>query len=78
MAAQRMTRQKDPQLPAGRDADRVRRVAESYDGQSDDDAIAEHEVALGTPRETLIEVPVALLPTVRELIAEYERDHPDA
>jgi hypothetical protein len=55
--------------PEGWDAERVRRVLEHYEAQSDDEAVAEDEAAYETTTHTAMEVPVELVPAVRELIA---------
>ena len=52
--------------PAGWDVERVRRVLEHYETQSDEEAIAEDEATT----HTAMEVPVQLVPAVRELIAK--------
>jgi len=56
--------------PAGWDAERVRRVLEHYEPQSDEEAIAEDEAAYEATTHTAMEVPVELVPAVRELIAK--------
>ncbi|MGH8007519.1 MAG: hypothetical protein ACREQ3_10980 [Candidatus Binatia bacterium] len=53
--------------PRGWDESRVRRVLDSYEAQSDDEAAAEIEAA---DESTTMEVPIALVPTVRQLIAK--------
>jgi len=50
---------------------RVRRVLEYYESQSDEEAAAEIEAAL---ESTTMEVPVALVPAVRQLIAKRKLD----
>ena len=55
--------------PAGWDAERVRRVLEYYETQSDEEAVAEDEAAYEATTHTAMEVPVELVPAVRELIA---------
>jgi hypothetical protein len=57
-------------FPKGWDEDRVRRVLEHYENQTDEEAVAEDEAAFGNRTETLMEVPNDLVPTVRELIAK--------
>lgn len=57
-------------FPAGWDQARVQRVLEHYAQQSDDEAVAEDEAAFEAPTHTAMEVPVELVPTVRELIAK--------
>jgi hypothetical protein len=69
-------REIDQRYPPGWDEERVRRLAESDDHQSEDEALAEHEGALALPNQTLIQVPTEILLAVRELIAETEREHP--
>ena len=61
---------KPTHYPPGWDQDRVRRVLEHYEQQSDDEAVAEDEAAYEATTHTLIEVPVDLVPAVRELIAK--------
>ena len=56
--------------PAGWDEDRVRRVLEHYETQSDEEAVAEDEAAYEATTHTAMEVPVELVPVVRELIAK--------
>jgi hypothetical protein len=62
---------KDPKYPPGWDEERVRRVLEFYDNQSDEEGLAEDESAFETTTETTMRVPVELVPTVRELIAKH-------
>jgi hypothetical protein len=61
---------KDPTYPDGWDAERVRRVLEHYEAQSDEEAVAEDEAAFETTTHTAMEVPVDPVPVVRELIAK--------
>jgi len=53
--------------PRGWNEARVRRVLEYYESQSDEEAAAEIETAL---ESTTMQVPVALVPAVRQLIAK--------
>ncbi len=55
------------QYPRGWNEARVRRVLDYYDSQSDEEAAAEIDAAF---ESTTMEVPVALVPTVRQLIAK--------
>jgi hypothetical protein len=61
---------KEPTYPDGWDAKHVRRVLEHYEAQSDEEAVAEDEAAFETTPHTAMEVPVDLVPVVRELIAK--------
>jgi hypothetical protein len=56
--------------PTGWDEERVRRVLEHYETQSDGEAVAEDEAAYEATTHTAMEVPVELVPAVRELIAK--------
>ena len=57
-------------FPPGWDEERVRRVLEHYDRQSDEAAVAEDEAAFESTTHTTMEVPVDLVPVVRDLIAK--------
>jgi len=57
-------------FPPGWDEERVRRVLEHYESQTDEQAVAEDEAAYETTTHTAVEVPVELLPTIRELLAK--------
>lgn len=57
-------------FPEGWDEERVRRVLEHYAKQSDDEAVAEDEAAYEPPTHTAMEIPVELVPQVRELLAK--------
>ncbi len=64
---------KQSQFPPGWDEARVRRLLEHYEAQSDEAAVAEDEAAFETTTHTAMEVPVDLVPAVRELIAKHRR-----
>jgi hypothetical protein len=53
--------------PSGWNGSRVRRVIEYYESQTDEEAAAEIESAF---EGTTMQVPTALVPAVRELIAK--------
>jgi len=59
--------------PAGWDEDRVRRVLEHYERQSDEEAVAEDEASFESTTDTTMSVPVDLVPTVRQLISKHRR-----
>ena len=61
---------KQSSFPPGWDEERVRRVLEHYEAQSDEAAVAEDEAAYESTTHTTMEVPVDLVPVVRELIAK--------
>lgn len=60
-------------FPPGWDEERVRRVLAHYESQSDAEATAEDEAAYEEPAHAAMEVPVELVPAVRELIAKHRR-----
>jgi hypothetical protein len=57
--------------PSGWDQERVRRVLEHYESQTDEEAGAEDEAGLSA--STVMDVPAQLVPTVRELIAKHKK-----
>ncbi len=59
-------------FPSGWDEDRVRKVLAHYEEQSEDEAMAEDEAAFGDSTQTVMEVPIDLVPAVRELIAKHQ------
>jgi hypothetical protein len=61
---------KQAEFPEGWDAERVRRVLEHYERQSDEEAVAEDEAAYESTTHTAMEIPVDLVPEVRELLAK--------
>jgi hypothetical protein len=60
----------DTKYPAGWDEERVKRVLAHYEQQTDDEAVAEDEAAYESTTHTAMEVPVDLVPAVRELLAK--------
>ena len=60
-------------FPDGWDEERVRRVLKHYEDQTEDEAVAEDEAGYEARRESIVEVPVELVPAVRELIAKHKR-----
>ncbi|MDZ7830213.1 MAG: hypothetical protein U5L07_00520 [Desulfobacterales bacterium] len=63
---------KQSNFPKGWDEQRVKRVLDHYEMQSEDEALAEDEAAYEDPDQTFIEVPNDLVPAVRELIARQD------
>ena len=58
-------------FPPGWDESRVRRVLAHYEQQTEAEAVAEDEAAFESQTQTAMEVPVELVPVVRELIAKH-------
>lgn len=61
---------KQTKFPQGWDEERVRRVLAHYETQSDEEALAEDEAAYESTTHTAMEIPVDLVPQVRELLAK--------
>ena len=61
---------KQTRYPKGWDEARVKRVLEHYELQTQEEAVAEDEAAYESTTHTAMEVPVDLVPKVRELIAK--------
>jgi type II secretory pathway component PulC len=59
-------------FPSGWDAKRVQKVLAHYEGQSEEEAVAEDEAAYENSTQAMIKVPKALVPAVRELIARHK------
>jgi hypothetical protein len=63
---------KQSKFPVGWDEERVRGVLAHYEQQTEEEAVAEDEAAFEDQRETAMDVPLELVPVVRELIARYQ------
>ena len=61
---------KQANFPAGWDEESVRRALEHYESQSDEQAVAEDEAAYESTTHNAMEIPVELVPKVRELLAK--------
>lgn len=60
-------------FPKGWNEQRVQRIFEHYESQTEEEAVAEHEAAYEDQTQTFVSVPVELVPAVRELIAKHKR-----
>ena len=58
-------------FPLGWDEKRVRQMIEHYDRQSEDEAVAEDEAAFENQDQVFVQIPLELLPLVRDLIAKH-------
>ena len=61
---------KQSRFPEGWDEERVRRMLEHYENLTEAEAVAEDEASFEDRTQTVMEVPVDLVPAVRELIAK--------
>ena len=59
-------------LPEGWDEERIRKIIEYYDNQTEDEAIAEDEAAWNREGYTWIQVPHALVAEVIKIVEEFE------
>jgi len=62
---------KQKNFPPGWDSERVKRVVDHYESQSEEEAVAEDEAAFEKAGQTVMKVPKELVPRIRELIAKY-------
>jgi hypothetical protein len=60
---------KQTRFPAGWNENRVQRVLQHYEGQTEDEAVAEDEAAFRLRSQTLLVVPNRLVPKITRLIA---------
>ena len=60
----------DTKYPPGWDEQRVKRVLAHYEEQTDDQAVAEDEAAYESTTHTVMEVPIDLVPAVRDLLGK--------
>ena len=55
-------------FPPGWDEERVRRVLEHYENQTEDEAVAEDEAAFEADGQTVMIVPTEMVPKIRQLL----------
>lgn len=60
-------------FPEGWNEDRVQRVLDHYEQQSEAEAVAEDEATLEDRSQSLVEVPSELVPAIREMIARHKK-----
>jgi hypothetical protein len=61
---------KQHHYPAGWNEERVRKVLQHYETQTEEEAVAEDEAALRRRDQTVMVVPKRLVPTITRLIAK--------
>jgi hypothetical protein len=66
---------KKTRFPKGCDEKRVKKILAHYEKQTEEEALAEDESAYEDKNQTIIEIPVQLVSTVRELIAKHQVRH---
>lgn len=60
------------QFPSGWDEQKVKRVIAHYEEQTDEEAVMEDESAWESSEATMMQIPLDLVPVVRELIAKQQ------
>lgn len=58
-------------FPRGWDEERVRRLIQRYESQTEEEALAEDEAAFEDTTQTVMEIPNELVPAVRALLSKY-------
>ncbi len=66
---------KQSKFPPDWDEQRVQNVIAHYEAQTEDEAVAEDEAMLQDQSQAIMEIPVELVPMVRELIAKHYGKH---
>lgn len=58
-------------FPRGWDEERVRRLIQRYESQTEEEALAEDEAAFEDTTQTVMEIPNELVPAIRALLSKY-------
>ena len=58
-------------LPLGWDEARVKRLLQHYTSQTEEEAVAEDEAVLEDAKQTLMQIPNPLVPSVRALLSQH-------
>ena len=66
---------KQDNYPFGWDFERVQQILAHYEAQTEEEALAEDEAAFEDETQTIMEIPLDLVPVVRELLAKYYGDN---
>jgi len=59
------------EMPPGWTEEEIRKLAEYYDNQTEEEAIAEAEAAYADPNNCVVLVPKELMPEIHVLLAQY-------
>lgn len=65
---------KQKQFPPGWDEKRVQTILDHYESQTEEEAVAEDESSFADGTQVVMEIPLELVPAVRELLAKYYGD----
>ena len=61
-------------FPPGWDQEKIEELIAYHEARTDEEAMAEDEAVFGDPPMAVMEIPWALVPTVRELLAQYRNE----
>ena len=67
-----MKKTKKQKLPPGWDEKSIRKLAEYYDNQTEEEQVAEIEAAFAKENHTIMVVPTELVPEIVKLIAKSQ------
>jgi hypothetical protein len=67
-----MTKKRKHVYPVGWDEGRIRKLAEHYENQTEDEQAAEHEAAFLAEGQTVMVVPTELVPEIVRLISKKQ------
>ena len=59
-------------FPKGWDEERVQRLLQHYESQTEEEAVAEDEAVLEDPSHSFMAIPNTLVPSVRRLLAQCD------
>ncbi len=62
---------KQNKFPSGWNEKRVKEILTHYESQTEEEVVAEDEAVFEAAGQTVMEIPIELVPKVRELIARY-------
>ena len=63
---------KENRFPTGWNEEKVRRVVDYYERQTEEEAVAEDKAAYERQGLSMMEIPYELVPKVRELVTQHE------
>ena len=58
-------------FPDGWNEERVQRLLQHYESQTEEEAVAEDEAVLEDTTQTVMEIPNALVPSVRAILSQH-------
>ena len=61
----------ETRFPAGWNEDRVQRILQHYELQTEEEVVAEDEAVWEDTTQTVMEIPNALVPSVRALLGQH-------